>query len=228
MPNGPESTGAGVAERRTAVVHRAARTQAERLAGFLEGKGFACRVQPASDGAASGLEAALRTASPAAEEAFGMPVVGGLLRFRFKKEMGSAGKVELQALSAALGPHDVLVAPEDLERALDVAKPYVRTLDAGGGYAGSEPVPGGGAEATVDARTATAIDAVPVANVPWHEAWELSGRLTDAGIPATVMMPEGVEPGPLTERAVPVGVKPSDAERARRFIEDEGRAEPRA
>ncbi|HYY08522.1 MAG TPA: hypothetical protein VFA25_07955 [Actinomycetota bacterium] len=56
--------------------------------------------------------------------------------------------------------------------------------------------------------------------LPWEQAWRLTQRLIAAGIPAAVMAGEGEDrEKPMHARTVPVGVRPSDLERARSFVD---------
>ena len=56
--------------------------------------------------------------------------------------------------------------------------------------------------------------------LPWEQAWRLTQRLIAAGIPAAVMAGEGEDRDkPMQSRTVPVGVRPSDLERARPFVD---------
>jgi hypothetical protein len=102
---------------------------------------------------------------------------------------------------------EVLVRPEDLPadkpaaepKAEPAAEPKLNVLPVDEGAA--EPAPG---------------SPVALCELPWEQAWALSRRLIEAGIPAAVMEPEKHDrEQPMAARIVPVGVRPEDVERAR-------------
>ncbi len=111
--------------------------------------------------------------------------------------------------AAAEGPPmwDVLVRPEVLPGDLgegEAAPP-----------AAQEPVR---SDAPRDAPSAA--EPVVLCELPWDDAWRLAERLIASGIPAAVMAGEsGDRDRPMGDRQVPVGVRPSDLERARAFLE---------
>jgi hypothetical protein len=185
------------------------RWQAERLAGFLQARGIPHRlrevfndpVAPAAD-----LEGELRSRSPAAGYAFDAPIIGRMLRFRLRRELRN---VEGELAMLRERRHDVLVRPQDIDAAKEMAKQVLP----------EEPSAPGGEQAAVPAAS-DALELAAVTHLPWEDAWRLAQRLTAAGVPASVMADD---PGqgrsiPLSRRVVPVGVRPGDLERARALL----------
>ena len=120
--------------------------------------------------------------------------------------------------SAILPVWDVLVRPEDLPGSADRAAQKAPELHVPvpGRASPVEPSEAGGehADATAAVRSPTVL-----CELPWDQAWALAQRLNEAGLPAAVMAPE--EPNrdrPMSERIVPVGVRPEDLARAQAFV----------
>ena len=120
--------------------------------------------------------------------------------------------------SEVLPVWDVLVRPEDLpgsadgpaRKAPELNLPVLGRVSA---VEPSEPEP-----ERADAAAAVGSPTV-LCELPWDQAWALTRRLNEAGVPAAVMAPE--EPNhdrPMSERVVPVGVRPEDLARAQAFV----------
>ena len=80
--------------------------------------------------------------------------------------------------------------------------------------------PAGSSDPAASGDPAGPMEPAVLCELPWEQAWRLTQRLIAAGIPAAVMAGEGEDRDkPMQSRTVPVGVRPSDLERARPFVD---------
>jgi hypothetical protein len=199
----------------TAVLLSVPQQVAERIESFLTANGVACRIRQNTEMTPERLVEEYLRESPGASRVLDMPLLGPFLRGRLGEDL----KAEIEVVGSDIPPvWDVLVRPEDLPGSADRGGQRTPELNV--------PVPGrvsalepsdaepGGSEAA-----AAVGSPMVLCELPWDQAWALTQRLNEAGIPAAVLAPE--EPNrdaPMTARVVPVGVRPEDLDRARTFV----------
>jgi hypothetical protein len=188
----------------TAVLLSVPKEVAERIQSFLRANHVPCRIRLNPDMTPERLlEETLGSSGPSGSGLLDTPVLGTLLRGRLAKDL----KAEIEVVGADIPPvWDILVRPEDLPQ--DLGGIPTTIPDAG------TVVPGPSVEG------AGAVETTVLCELPWDEAWRLTERLIASGIPAAVMAAE--EPDrdrPMSARAVPVGVRPQDLQRARAFLD---------
>jgi hypothetical protein len=112
---------------------------------------------------------------------------------------------------------EVLVRPEDLPGSAERGGPTPKlNVPMPGPVTVEEPV-----DAEPDRPEAAPAVGSPavLCELPWDQAWALTQRLNEAGIPAAVMAPdESDRDRPMGARMVPVGVRPDDVQRAQAFL----------
>lgn len=192
----------------TAVLLSVPQQVAERIESFLTANGIPCRIRLNTEMTPERLAEEYLRQSPEASRVLDMPLLGPLLRGR----LGDDLKAEIKVVGSEIPPvWDVLVRPEDLPASADPGGPRTPRLNVP--VAGMEPISGD--PGLPEAAAAPGSPAV-LCELPWEQAWALTQRLNESGIPAAVMAPE--EPDrdrPMAARIVPVGVRPEDLERAR-------------
>ena len=147
------------------------------------------------------------------------PVADRIASFLRANGLRCATRPAVLAGSAAVPPTwEVLVPPEDLPIEAQTPKHPVVVEPAA-----AEPAPEPKlnvlpAQEAVESPPAPGSPAV-LCELPWDQAWALSRRLIEAGIPAAVMEAEKPDrERPMQTRVVPVGVRPEDVERAQPFL----------
>jgi hypothetical protein len=198
----------------TAVLLSVPQQVAERIESFLTANGIACRIHHNTEMTPERLAEGYLRESPEASRVLDLPLLGPLLRGRLGEDL----KAEIKVVGSEISPvWDVLVRPEDLPGSADRGGQRTPELNV--------PVPGRvpavePSDAQPDPSEAVAVGSpIVLCELPWDQAWALTQRLNEAGIPAAVMAPE--EPNrdrPMAARIVPVGVRPEDADRAQAFI----------
>jgi hypothetical protein len=207
-----EAEGAAGADGCTAVLLSVPREIAERLASFLTANGVAARIRPSAEMTPERLAEEYLKQSPAASRVGKLPLIGPLVR-RSTGE-GLSG-VEISA-SDVLPVWDVLVRPDDLPAGIDTAAapPAPPAATPAGKPKLNVPI-------TTEGPPEMPAPGSPVVlcELPWEQAWALSRRLVEAGIPAAVMESEKPDREvPMQARVVPVGVRAEDVKRARSFV----------
>jgi hypothetical protein len=198
----------------TAVLLSVPRPVAERIESFLRANGIACRTRPNTEMTPERLAEEYLEQSPGASRLQQLPFVGEAVRTQIGERLQG---IEIDA-SEILPVWDVLVRPEDLPEVsadaqsadpVDATPPRLNVPVE----AASAEDPGLGEQAD-----APAVPGSPVVlcELPWSEAWNLTQRLIQAGIPAAVLAAEDPDRDrPMSQRIVPVGVREEDLERAR-------------
>lgn len=193
----------------TAVLLSVPREVAERIQSFLRANQVPCRIRLNTDMTPERLlEETLGSSGAGGSGLLNTPVLGTLLRGRLAKDL----KAEIEVVGADIPPvWDILVRPEDLppEDLSEEPGGIPTTPDAGTAAPGPSGEDAGAMEPPI-----------VLCELPWDEAWRLTERLIASGIPAAVMATE--EPDrerPMSARAVPVGVRSQDLERARAFLD---------
>jgi hypothetical protein len=199
----------------TAVLMSVPQQVAERIESFLTTNGIACRVRQNTEMTPERLAEEYLRESPEASRVLDLPLLGPLLRGR----LGDDLKAEIKVVGSEIPPvWDVLVRPEDLPGSADRGGQRTPELNV--------PVPGrvsavepSDAEPGPSGTAAAVGELMILCELPWDQAWALTQRLNEAGIPAAVMAPE--EPKrdqPMAARMVPVGVRNEDLDRAQTFL----------
>jgi hypothetical protein len=199
----------------TAVLLSVPQQLAERIESFLTANGIRCRIRRNTEMTPERLAEGYLQQSSEASGVLDLPLLGPLLRGR----LGENLKAEIEVVGSEIPPvWDVLVRPEDLPGSPDGSGETTPELNV--------PTPG-----RVSAMEATDAEPGPsevaaaggspmiLCELPWDQAWALTQRLNEAGIPAAVMAPE--EPNrdrPMAARIVPVGVRREDLDRAQAFV----------
>ena len=203
----------GDAEACTAVLLSVPQQVAERIGSFLTANGIACRVRLNTEMTPERLAEEYMNQSPGASHLLQLPFVGEAIRGQIGERLQG---IKIDA-SEILPVWDVLVRPEDLPADAEPGRTPTPRLNA--------PVAAGVTAERSDgepgpSETAAAVGAPMVlCELPWDQAWALTQRLNEAGIPAAVMAPE--EPNrdqPMAARMVPVGVRNEDLDRAQTFL----------
>jgi hypothetical protein len=198
----------------TAVLLSVPQQVAERIESFLAANGIACRIRRNTEMTPERLAEEYLKQSPGASHLLQLPLVGEAIRGQIGERLQG---IEIDA-SEILPVWDVLVRPEDLPAAAEPAgsptpRLNVPVADRVTAVERSEAEPGG-------SEAAAAVGSpIVLCELPWDQAWALTQRLNDAGIPAAVMAAE--EPDrdrPMQARIVPVGVRAEDLERARAYL----------
>jgi hypothetical protein len=198
----------------TAVLLSVPQQVAERIGSFLTANGIACRVRLNTEMTPERLAEEYLKQSPGASYLLQLPSVGEAIRGQIGERLEG---IKIDA-SEILPLWDVLVRPEDLPADAEPGPRPTPRLNVPVA-AGVTAVERSDAELG-PSETAAAVGAPMVlCELPWDQAWALTQRLNEAGIPAAVMAPE--EPNrdqPMAARMVPVGVRNEDLDRAQTFL----------
>jgi hypothetical protein len=199
----------------TAVLLSVPQQVAERIESFLTANGIPCRIRLNTEMTPERIAEEYLRQSPEASRVLDLPLLGPLLRGRLGEDL----KAEIKVTGSEIPPvWDVLVRPEDLPAAAEPGDSPTPRLNVpvAAGVSAEEP-----SEAEPGRSEAAAAPGSPavLCELPWEQAWALTRRLNEAGVPAAVMAPEEPDRGePMATRMVPVGVRPEDLERARTFL----------
>lgn len=198
----------------TAVLLSVPRPVAERIESFLTANGIACRTRPNIEMTPERLAEEYLEQSPGASRLLQLPFVGETVRAQIGERLQG---ITIDA-SEILPVWDVLVRPDDLSEApadaqvsdpVDARPPKLNV-----------PVDATSAEDPDPDAPAVPGSPVVLCELPWSEAWNLTQRLIQAGIPAAVLAAEDPDRDrPMSQRIVPVGVRPEDADRAKALID---------
>jgi hypothetical protein len=139
----------------------------------------------------------------------------------FSEVLLEASRETAERLERFLGAHGIgcRIRPRGGSDGWEVLVRPDRSAKEPGEEPEPEPEPPPAAPAG-SADPAGPIEPAVLCELPWEQAWRLTQRLIAAGIPAAVMAGEGEDRDkPMQARTVPVGVRPSDLERARSFVD---------
>lgn len=198
----------------TAVLLSVPQQVADRIGSFLTANGIACRIRLNTEMTPERIAEEYLEQSPGPSHLLQLPLVGEAIRGRIAERLQG---IKIDA-SEILPVWDVLVRPEDLPNAAEPGGPPTPGLNAPVAAGVTEEDPSEAEPGRSEAAVAAGSPAV-LCELPWDQAWALTRRLNEAGIPAAVMAPE--EPNrdqPMAARMVPVGVRNEDLDRAQTFL----------